>query len=151
MKYLFLSLAALFMFGCGNSNHKETSEHHDSANHEGHHHEEESKPIELNNGEKWKVNDSMMLIIKAMEKQINEFSSSNNSEYAQLGTKLQSQIDVLTSSCTMEGKAHDELHKWLLPYIEMVDSLTQTTTKEAGEKQFQEIQNSFMLFNQYFQ
>ncbi len=47
----------------------------------------------------------------------------------------------------MAGKAHDELHTWLDPYIELVDSFS----KEKSANQFTEIQNSFKIFNQYFQ
>ena len=47
----------------------------------------------------------------------------------------------------MKVQAHDELHKWLVPYMELVDNLE----KEASEAQFKAIQNSYTTFNQYFQ
>ena len=47
----------------------------------------------------------------------------------------------------MKGEAHDELHKWLVPYIELVDAFS----KEKSANQFIEIQHYFKTFNQYFQ
>ena len=51
----------------------------------------------------------------------------------------------------MKGKAHDELHKWLLPYIDMVKELSEAKDETEAEKQFHNIQTSFTTFNQYFQ
>jgi hypothetical protein len=47
----------------------------------------------------------------------------------------------------MKGQAHDELHKWLLPYIELADDFS----KDRSVEQFAEIQHSFTTFNQYFE
>lgn len=51
----------------------------------------------------------------------------------------------------MKGKAHDELHKWLLPYIDMVQELANAKNKTQAAKQFNKIQTSFITFNQYLQ
>lgn len=50
----------------------------------------------------------------------------------------------------MKGKAHDELHKWLLPYIELVDALTASKNADESVKYVSQIQTSFNTFNQYF-
>jgi hypothetical protein len=47
----------------------------------------------------------------------------------------------------MKGKAHDELHKWLVPYIELVDAFS----KDKSANQYTEMKHSFLTFNQYFQ
>jgi hypothetical protein len=51
----------------------------------------------------------------------------------------------------MKGKAHDELHKWLLPNIDMVKKLSEAKDETESSKQFKNIQTSFTTFNQYFQ
>ena len=56
-------------------------------------------------------------------------------------------LDLLTSNCTMKGQAHDELHKWLLPYLDLVTDFS----KDKSAEQFAEIQNAFTTFNQYFE
>lgn len=117
------------------------------------HHHDSSDSIELNNGEKWKVVPEMMKYIKAMEEDVTKFKTANAivlKDYHELGKKLQANIDLLTSNCTMEGKAHDELHKWLLPYIEMVDQLNKSADAKEAQAIFEKIVTSFATMNRYF-
>lgn len=118
------------------------------------HQHTESDSIELNNGAKWKVVPEMITHIRNMESEINRFTEANHTElkdFTQLGASLQKNIDLLTSNCTMEGKAHDELHKWLLPYIDMVDKLDKSKNSEVALNTFEEIKASYKLFNIYFE
>lgn len=117
-----------------------------------HHHD--SNAIELNNGAKWKVVPEMMQHIRNMEKDINHFPETNHedlNEYILLGKATQKNIDQLTSNCTMEGKAHDELHKWLAPYIGKVDELNKSTNITESRKIFNELKASFETFNIFFE
>ena len=93
----------------------------------------------------------MLVHIRNMENDINSFKNTSNSDYKELAKKLQSNLDLLTSNCTMKGQAHDELHKWLLPYIDLVNVFSKTTNKQELVVQFKKIQSSFLTFNQYFQ
>ena len=111
----------------------------------------DSNAIALNNGEKWKVDDKMLVHIRNMENDINSFENASNSDYKELAKKLQSNLDLLTSNCTMQGQAHDELHKWLLPYIDLVNVFSETTNKQELQAQLKKIQASYLTFNQYFQ
>jgi len=111
----------------------------------------DSNAIALNNGEKWKVDDKMLVHIRNMENDINSFENTSNSDYKELAKKLQSNLDLLTSNCTMQGQAHDELHKWLLPYIDLVNVFSETTNKQELQAQLKKIQASYLTFNQYFQ
>jgi len=89
-----------------------------------------------------------------MESDINRFAETEHSDlkdYSQLGSSLQKNIDLLTSNCTMEGKAHDELHKWLLPYIDMVDKLNKSKNSDEALHTFEEIKSSYKTFNLYFE
>lgn len=118
------------------------------------HQHNEGDFIELNNGTKWKVVSEMMVHIRNMESDINRFSETTHAElkdFTQLGASLQKNIDLLTSNCTMEGKAHDELHKWLLPYIDMVDKLNKSKNNDEALRIFEEIKASYKTFNLYFE
>lgn len=106
--------------------------------------------IELVNNEKWDVNKEMMAHIKNMESEIEAVSDQSNPNYEQLASKLDENIGLLTSNCTMTGKAHDELHKWLLPFIDLVKELNAADSKEKQEKSFEAIQESMNEFNTYF-
>lgn len=106
--------------------------------------------IELVNNEKWKVNKEMMVHIKNMESDIDAVSNQSSPNYEELGSKLDENIGLLTSNCTMTGKAHDELHKWLIPFIDLVKELNAADSKEKQQQSFEAIQESMNEFNTYF-
>lgn len=142
IKIAFLATVILLLFSCNTKSKEEKTTEIKTEEHQ----HSESETIQLNNGEKWKVDDNMMLHIRNMEKDVVHFDQEKSTNYSLLAEKLKTNIDILTSNCTMKGKAHDELHKWLVPYIELVDSFSE----EKSANQFTEIQNSFLTFNQYF-
>ena len=148
---ILIPVIRLFLFSCGNTSKEKQKYHTETFTHKEHQHDEESEIIELNNGEKWKVDANMLTHIRNMENDVVSFAKVEQKDYKSLGEKLQSNIDLLTSNCTMKGKAHDELHKWLLPYIDMVKELSEAKDETEAEKQFHNIQTSFTTFNQYFQ
>lgn len=158
IKTLLLTATILFGYACNNPSHKpdseasteqttnitETDEHEHST----------SESIELDNGAKWKVVPEMMQHIKNMESEVNRFYETQHADmkdYTAVGINLQKNLDLLTSNCTMEGKAHDELHKWLLPFIDKVDGFNKLKDKDEAEKGAQEIKNTFTVFNTYFE
>lgn len=148
---ILIPVISLFLFSCGNTSKEKPKEQTETVTHKEHQHDEESEIIELNNGEKWKVDANMLTHIRNMENNVISFAKVEQKDYKSLSKKLQSNIDLLTSNCTMKGKAHDELHKWLLPYIDLVKELSETNNETEAEKQFENIQISFTTFNQYFQ
>ena len=137
---IIIPLIGLLLFSCSNTTTQKE-----------HQHNTETQIIELNNGEKWKVDDNMLVHIRNMENDVQAFTTTEQKNYGLLADKLQKNIDLLTSDCTMKGKAHDELHKWLLPYIDLVKELSENEDQTEAAKQFQNIQTSFITFNQYFQ
>lgn len=148
---ILIPVISLFLFSCGNTSNENSKEQHQTITHEEHLHNAEIQTIELNNGEKWKVDAIMITHIRNMENDIISFSTVEQKNFKSLSKKLKSNIDLLTSNCTMKGKAHDELHKWLLPYIDMVKELSEAKDESEASKQFRNIQTSFITFNQYFQ
>jgi len=153
MRFLLILLivGTTFLFSCTQKEEKQNEV--ESQVIENHSHTE-SDSIELNNGDKWKVVSEMMGHIRNMESDINRFAETEHSDlkdYSQLGSSLQKNIDLLTSNCTMEGKAHDELHKWLLPYIDMVDKLNKSKNSDEALHTFEEIKSSYKTFNLYFE
>lgn len=134
-----MSLIALF------SSCKNQTESNDSSNSL-----KNTYNIELVNNEKWEVNKEMMVHIKNMESNIEAVSNQSSPNYEELGSKLDENIGLLTSNCTMTGKAHDELHKWLLPFIDLVKELNAADSKEDQKQSFEAIQESMNEFNMYF-
>jgi hypothetical protein len=120
---------------------------------EAEHHHSENDSIELNKGAKWKVVPDMMRHIRTMESEIKLFLGKKQPElkdYKQLAESLQKSSDLLTSNCTMQGKAHDELHKWLLPYLDLVDRFSKSKNIDEAKQTYEELMASYKTFNLYF-
>jgi hypothetical protein len=116
---------------------------------------EQKDSIVLDNGKKWKVVPEMMIYIKKIEGDIIAFEKTKQvagiKNYSELATKVQKNIDLLTSKCTMEGPAHDELHKWLLPFMQDVEHLGEAKNKEEALWIFNQINDSFKVLNLNFE
>lgn len=153
MKQLIIAIIAVgfVTWGCGNKATPKNNQQTDTINSEEHHHHDESIEIELDNGKKWIVDKNMMTHIRNMEKDVAAFNKVELKDYHDLAAQLQINVDLLTSNCTMKGKAHDELHKWLLPYIDLVTELAETKNEKEATKVFENIQASFQTFNQFFE
>lgn len=146
-----LPIMSLLLINCGNISQQQIKEQKQTASQEENHHHDESEAIELNNGQKWKVDSNMIRHIRNMENDVIFFTKLEQKYYKTLSVKLQTNIDLLTSNCTMKGQAHDELHKWLLPYIDLVQELSVAKDESEAAKRFEKIQTSYQTFNQYFQ
>ncbi len=107
--------------------------------------------IELVGGKKWEVEAHMMSFIREMESQVKSFDAAKAGNDVLLADNLHVGIDSLTSKCVMEGQAHEELHKWLLPYIDLVDVYAASAGTESAKTDFKEIEKSFAEFNNYFE
>lgn len=133
-------LLSIVLIGCSNeASTNEIVEKEQSHDH--------SDDLELNNGERWKVVPDMMQHIKSMNKSVDDF---NGEDYKGLGLSLKDDLNLLTSNCTMTGRAHDELHKWLLPYIDLVNELNDSKSEEL-ESRYHKIVVSFEEFNEFFE
>ena len=108
----------------------------------------DSENLVLNNGEKWAMDVKMMVNVTNMEQIVTDFSGTTGSEYKQLSILLDSNINNLISSCTMEGKAHYQLHTWLMPFVQNVESLGLLENDQA--KHLENVKASFTIFNTYF-
>lgn len=145
-----LSMISLLLFSCDNSFEDKAKKQNETVDKVGHHHDSEIQNIELDKGEKWKVTEKMLVSIRAMESDITALPKVHSKYYKLLSEKLQKNIDLLTSNCTMTGKAHDELHKWLIPFIALAIDLSEAKDIKNQEKCFQKLEESFVLFNTYF-
>ncbi len=110
--------------------------------------------IKLNKGAKWTVIKEMMVFIRNMESDVKSFSEIGHNDlkdFHQLAENLQKNINLLTSNCTMSGEAHDELHKWLIPYMQVVSELGESENLENAQQIVSTIETSFKVFNTYFE
>ena len=146
-----LTVISLFLLSCTNTTNEKSNEKAEAATQDEHQHDDESAAIELNNGVKWTVDAHMLTHIRNMENDVLSFTKVEHKDFKSFAGILQSNIELLTSNCTMKGKANDELHKWLLPYIDTVNDLSKAQDEIEASKHFENIQASFITFNTYFQ
>lgn len=127
-----LLIISTISFSCGENNHTEVS----------------VQDIEMNNGAKWTVNEEMTPFIKASEKLIENY---DKSDYKILAQDLKDNNSKLIKSCTMDGKSHDELQKWLAPHLGLVKALGKAENKEEANEVIENLEKSFEIYNKYFQ
>ena len=152
MKTTIIILAgSILLFSCNIATKEQEKAKTENVTQEPEHQHDKNETIALNKGERWKVDENMITHIRNMENDVSVFKGTTLTEYKTLSENLQKNVDLLTSNCTMKGKAHDELHKWLLPYIDLVQELSEAKDETKAAKQFEYIQTSFSTFNQYFQ
>ena len=113
-----------------------------------HGHDTAKETIVLDNGTKWTVHDNMMIHIEQMSTDVK--ATAADMDYDGLNKRLLTGIDALTSDCTMKGQAHDELHKWLLPFIGTANEFSLDMTADQKKGWFVKVQDSMAEFNTYF-
>ncbi|MBS1760635.1 MAG: hypothetical protein JST23_10985 [Bacteroidetes bacterium] len=140
-----------FFISCNNNATSDKKVQTEAATHEQHEHEESSEAIELNNGEKWKVNEEMKPYVTKGSELVNTFIQNKGTDYKNLAEQLKSENDQLIKSCTMGGKSHEELHKWLHPHLELVDKLKKTNDAKEADEIVHQLEKSYQGYQNYFQ
>jgi len=138
------------LLSCGNATENKSTEQTEVVSHEEHNLDYQSETLKLNNGEKWIVNEEMKPFIHSAEGILNQYKTSQTEDYKTLATQLKEKNSGLIKSCTMKGVSHDELHKWLYPHIELIESLTKAESTEEASAIIADLQASFTIFNQFF-
>ncbi|OJU28127.1 MAG: hypothetical protein BGN92_02220 [Sphingobacteriales bacterium 41-5] len=151
---LLLSMAAgIFLSACNSNQTSEKVSATDTLAQAAHHEETAaaSEDIELNNGDKWVVNEEMKPYVAKGAELTTAFIQDNGSDYNKLAVALKAENDQLIKSCTMQGKSHDELHKWLHPHLEFVKKLETAKNETEGNELVQQLEKSYQDYHTYFQ
>lgn len=111
---------------------------------------EKQNEISLNGEEAWEVNEEMKPYIKEAESVLQNYLNNNLDDYQQLAIDLKEQNDALIKSCTMDGTAHDELHNWLHPHLQLVEGLKNAKSKEESQEWLKQLNLSMETYHKYF-
>ena len=84
-----------------------------------------------------------------MKTEVSDFEVGKD-DHKVLADSLTNQLNVLIAGCTMKGPAHDELHKWLVPYTEHVKDLSSTQDAGGASGIVGKIEESLNSFGEYF-
>ena len=102
--------------------------------------------LELNNGEKWEISESMNSHIESSKKDVEH----SNLQHQELAEKLIKSKDNFISGCDMEGRGHDVLHEWLIPYIGLLEDYEESKNEKDKEEALHQIKMAFQVFDNYF-
>ncbi len=118
-----------------------------------HHHAQvdTQTPLETNHGEKWKVNEEMKPFVSQGAQWVKAYIDEERTDYKRLADALKEQNELLIKNCTMDGKSHDELHKWLHPHLEMVEGLRNSRDEDEAMKRVHELHFSYQKYYDYFE
>ena len=148
---LTFAVGSILLGSCSNATNEKLNNQTEVAEQNEHLHDDESKALQLNSGEKWVVNEEMKPFILKAARILNQYLESESQDYQTLAAQLKEKNSGLIKSCTMKGESHDELHKWLYPHIELIESLSKAESTEQANKIVTDLQASFSTYNQYFQ
>lgn len=146
-KIIYIFLAGFLIAGCQRSQENDAEQVRQEISEE----PQSDEEIMLNNGSKWLVNDEMKPFIKSGEETLENYIANQDGNNQVLADKLKAENDSLIKSCTMTGKSHEELHKWLHPHLELVAALKKADNSQAADKIIHELKASFDLYHQYFE
>jgi NADH dehydrogenase len=141
-----------FLMACNNSENKEIKPQPEpTAEHDTHQQHEDAIELSLNNGAKWKADNSTNKNVSALNNIVISAKPVTAEDYQNLGRSLQSGIDKMISECRMQGPDHEALHHWLEPLIEKNKKLQATKTIDEGTKTFDLIKKQINLYPNFFE
>ncbi len=149
---IYLIMLLFVVIACNNnSNNKIKDDEMHSQSHDNEHNISEVGTIELDNGAKWKVNEEMKPHIVKGEEILKAYINNKNNNYKLLANEIYDANLQLINSCTMDGKSHEELHKWLHPHLEIVENLKKCKDNIEADKFVKDLEISYKTYHQYFQ
>ena len=103
-------------------------------------HGDDETSLKLNNGKKWKMDDSTRLNITALKNIL-----TGGVEKTYVLKSVRAQTDKLVRDCRMQGPDHDALHIWLTQFL---DHLKEA---ESGKEGLGELKEDMEEFSKYFE
>jgi hypothetical protein len=135
-------LMSLILFSASCANHQPKSETKETQSHVI---ESTQAKLQLNNGEKWKLDESTRQNMKEIKAYI---SQASHSTPVLTGNELQKYADKLVKECRMSGPDHDALHLWLGTFLQHVEALKNNSGAESASHALNE---DVKEFDTYFE
>ncbi|MGB0521792.1 MAG: hypothetical protein ACPGJS_02470 [Flammeovirgaceae bacterium] len=110
--------------------------------------EPSTEQLHLNEGEKWIANEETDIGMRNLNELLKQ--QPEGMDYDELLSKMEVETQYIIKSCTMKGKAHDQLHLVLLPIIEHMNAMKQEVTLQDKQKKLEVIKQYLTAYFQYF-
>lgn len=99
---------------------------------------------------KWPVNTEMKPHISKAQETLTVFLEKQDTNFSNLAQELEAQNTALIESCTMKGEAHDALHDWLYPHMQLLGKLSQVENYQQAKPIIIQLDSSFTAYHQQF-
>ena len=153
-KIIVILLFSTVFWACNNPETSSKKEVAPAVEADHHEHAENKTGLELNNGDKWKADNSTNNNVKDLQVVLEQFNARTDQSmaaYKLAADDLQLGLNKMVSECKMKGPDHDALHKWLEPLIGQVKELKQVSTEADAAKMIAAIHTQVNYYNQYFE
>jgi len=154
-KLIALLAITLSIISCGNTSEKKESkketieeikvvkrtetEQHDS-----------NEELTLNNGKRWEANLETTDGVKKLQMQLKGFSEKESVEaYVTLTKELEETFAEIFAKCTMKGEAHNQLHNFLKPMLDLFDGM-KSSDLENCKSSYDILNKHLTLYKEYF-
>lgn len=105
----------------------------------------------LDNGKRWLANPETTEGIRNMTKLMQTHNSSETVDsYKTLATALDLEFNTIFKKCTMKGEAHNQLHNYHMPMIDMVKKLSGDDV-ELSQTVFDSMKKHLRVYENYFE
>ncbi len=152
IQILLIVSSVIFLFSCaGNQPEKQVTEMDQTVGSDDHQHSDSTAVLELNNGQKWVVSREMRPHLLNGVALVRDYLQNKQTDYKSLAGQLKEKNSQLLNSCNMSGKGHDELHKWLIPHMELVDQLEKAADQAEANDYVQQLEQSYLEYKEYFE
>lgn len=139
---LLLSVLLSCCFSCRNEDSQADHQSKPSSN---------AKAVTLENGQRWIANAETTQGINNMFLHIASMPEAPAVEdYHALKAKLNTEFETILQKCTMAGRAHTELHVYLMPLLEKIKNLD-VRSLEEGRVAVGELKLYLEDYKKYFQ
>ncbi len=112
--------------------------------------QEMNRPLTLNQGKKWVLDAETMKNMNLIDQKINHFSSSQLSDYHQLGKEIFGMAKTVLLENGHQGKAYAELQSFFHNIEDNMHALMAAATVSEAQKQRTILKQKFKKFHQYF-
>jgi len=146
---LIAMFVAVLIGGCDNGGHVSHEQH-------GHAHDQHANSdatalqLVLNDGERWQMDEHTRKMMAEMEAVFAAADHANQASLNAAGRTMAQQIEDLVVGCTMDGKAHEQLHIFLGDYIPTVNALASAEGPEQASELAHNIQAQLDNYRKHF-
>lgn len=100
---------------------------------------------------KWAIPAPMMAHLQSLEKDLTTFKTKASTDHADLARRIDKNLKQLISSCTMTGESHDNLHEWLMPFLQLAKQHAESDVPKKQTKYVRKMRRAFTTFHEQFQ